>query len=283
MLIDFILSPTLSNVFFVITLALDESGQLTVHEIHNGAIAATYVMEDRIYSDPRTTEKGLLRWERLNSYGGYCLAQVIQQLPSDLATCSCGRDSPQLVSLCFNIYTKKFTALRHHLGGLSPWVSHVWNDKLCIMNMDARLQKQQKGCDNKTPVLSLAPCAGDSVPREREVPVPLYTTLHEDVPLIHRRRRVPFDTGDMGDKLDIELGLDVLQEYSPDPEWNSFIPGVSDITPGKLVGDDEFFIYVNAPSYTVLSFGEDFPPRLAPSEENNSRSWWRKPRAKDKI
>ncbi|KAI0394423.1 hypothetical protein F5Y17DRAFT_251920 [Xylariaceae sp. FL0594] len=279
MLIDFILSPTLSNVFFVITLALDGSGRLTVYEVLDGAIAATYVMEDRIYSDPRTTEKGLLRWHKLNSYGGYCLVQVVQQ-PSDPAACSCGLRSLQLVSLCFNIYTKKFTPLRHHLGGLFPLVSHVWNDRLLLMNVDVQ-PPDRKGGPSKTPLLSLAPCIGHGDPRGRDVPIPMYTTMQDDVPPIHRRQRIAYNLEDIAQKVDIEVGLDILQESSPDPkQQDPFVTGVSDLIPGKLVGDDEFLIHVNAPRYTVLGFGNDFPPKLSPSENGSSRSWWRKSRAK---
>ncbi len=284
LLIDFILSPTISGVFFVITLALDESGKLTVYEICDGEIAATYIMEDRIYSDPRTSERGLLRWEKLNSFGGYCLVQVIQE-PSTTTddargeACPCGRRSRQLVSLCFNIYTKSFTTLRHHLSELSPWISHVWNNRLFIM--DDQFHRRQTA-SNRRPVMSLGPCTEVDTPREKAASVPMYTTMHENMPLIYRRRRMPFDTGDMGERLNIELGLDVLQEFSPHPTWkDSFIPSPSEINPGKLVGDDDFFIFVNSPSYTVLSFGEGFPTKHPTM--NESKHWWRRSRGKDSL
>ncbi|KAI1421223.1 hypothetical protein F5Y12DRAFT_790207 [Xylaria sp. FL1777] len=282
LLIDFILSPTIRGVFFVITLALDESGKLTVYEICDGEIAATYVMKDRIYSDPRTSERGLLRWEKLNSFGGYCLVQVIQEplTTSNNAhgeVCPCGRKSRQLVSLCFNIYTKSFTTLRHHLSELSPWISHVWNNRLFIM--DDQFHRRQTA-SNARPVMSLAPCTELDTSREKAPSVPMYTTMHENMSLIYRRRRVPFDTGDMGERLNIELGLDVLQEFSPHPKWkDSFIPSPSEINPGKLVGDDDFFIFVNSPSYTVLSFGEGFPTKHP--TVNESKNWWRKSRGRD--
>ncbi|RWA11537.1 hypothetical protein EKO27_g3582 [Xylaria grammica] len=284
LLIDFILSPTTSRIFFVITLALDESGKLTVYEVYDGEIAATYVMEDRIYSDPRTCERGLLNWEKLNSFGGYCLVQVIQE-PSTTnddadegnGVCPCGRKSRQLVSLCFNIYTKSFTTLRHHLNELSPWISHIWNDRLFIM--DDQFHRRQT-VSNRRPVMSLAPCTEAGAPRQNAASVPMYTTMRENTSLIYRRRRVPFDTGEMGEQLSIELGLDVLQEFSPYPKWNdSFIPSPSEINPGVLVGDDEFFLFVNSPSYTVLSFGEGFP--IKDLTTNKSKYRWRKPRRKD--
>ncbi|KAI0449407.1 hypothetical protein F5B21DRAFT_49096 [Xylaria acuta] len=280
LLIDFILSPTVSGAFFVITLALDESGKLTVHEICNGEIVATYVMRDRIYSDPRTSERGLLRWEKLNSFGGYCLVQVIQEpLTTGDAqedACPCGRRSRQLVSLCFNIYTKTFTTLRHHLSELSPWISHVWNNRLYIM--DDQFPRRQT-MSNRRPVMSLAPCTEVDTSREKTISVPMYTTIHDNVPLVYRRRRISFDTADLGEKLNIELGLDVLQEFSPDPTWKEpFIPCPSEINPGRLVGDDEFFLFVNSPSYTVLSFAEEFPVKLPTVDE--SKYWWKKPRGK---
>ncbi|KAI0104667.1 hypothetical protein GGR51DRAFT_224510 [Nemania sp. FL0031] len=279
LLIDFILSPTTSGVFFTITLALDGSGKLTVYEICNGKIAATYVMQDRIYSNPRTSERGLLNWEKVNSYGGYCLVQVIQEptTTDDVnGACPCGRKSRQLVSLCFNIYTKAFTTLRHHLGELSPWISHVWNDRLFIMDDKFHRHKAEP---TRRPVMSLAPCTVDT-PREKAALIPMYTTIHETMPFIYRRRRVPFDIGDMGERLNIELGLDVLQEFSPEPTWRDrFIPAPSEMNPGRLVGDDEFFLFVNSPSYTVLSFGEGFPTKMPSVDE--SKLWWKKPKAKD--
>ncbi|KAI0516974.1 hypothetical protein F5B22DRAFT_139638 [Xylaria bambusicola] len=282
LLIDFILSPALSNVFFAITLALDESGKLAVYEICDGEIAATYVMKERIYSDPRTSERGLLRWEKLNSYGGYCLVQVIQEPltaidAADEEVCPCGRKSRQLVSLCFNIYTKTFTVLRHHLSELSPWISHVWNDRLFIM--DDQFHRRQAGL-NRRPVMSLAPCIEADTRRETANPIVMYTTMHENTPLIYRRHQVSFDAGEMGEKLNIELGLDVLQEFSPSPTWKeAFIPSPSEINPGRLVGDDDFFIFVNSPSYTLLSFGEGFPPKQPLA--NETKYWWRKSRVKD--
>ncbi|KAI1148139.1 hypothetical protein F4825DRAFT_112100 [Nemania diffusa] len=285
LLIDFILSPNTSGVFFAITLALDGTGKLTVYEICDGEVAATYVMEDRIYSDPRTSERGLLNWEKINSFGGYCLVQVIQE-PSttdgaegDHDACPCGRKSRQLVSLCFNIYTKSFTTLRHHLGELSPWISHVWNNRLFIM--DDKFHRP-KTAPTRRPVMSLAPCTEVDTPRERTASIPMYTTIHENVPFVYRRRRVPFDTGDMGERLNIELGLDVLQEFSPEPTWKDrYIPCPSEINPGRLVGDDDFLVFVNSPSYTVLSFGEGFPSKMPSVDE--TRYWWRKPKTKDSL
>ncbi|KAF2966228.1 hypothetical protein GQX73_g7344 [Xylaria multiplex] len=246
--------------FFVITLALDESGKLTVYEVQDGEIAATYVMKDRIYSDPKTSERGLLRWEKLNSFGGYCLVQVIQEphttnddAQDENEACPCGRKSRQLISLCFNIYTKSFTTLRHHLSELSPWISHVWNDRLFIM--DDQFNRRQT-TSNRRPVMSLAPCTEVDTPQEKAALAPMYTTMHENTPLIYRRRRVPFDIGDMGENLNIELGLDVLQEFSPRPTWNdSYIPCPSEINPGKLVGDDEFFLYK-----FIMSTAKPFDP-----------------------
>ncbi|KAI0867169.1 hypothetical protein F4860DRAFT_499733 [Xylaria cubensis] len=281
LLIDFILSPASSATFFVITLALDESGKLTVYEICDGKIVATYVMPERVYSDPRTSERGLLRWEKLDSFGGYCLCQVIQEplITGDAQedACPCGRKSRQLVSLCFNIYTKTFTTLRHHLSDFSPWITHIWNNRLFIM--DDQFQMRGKA-SKRRPIMSLAPCTEADTFQEKPVPVPMYTTMHDDnVPFVYRRRRLPFDTADMGEKLDIKLGLDVLQEFSPDPTWKEpFVPRPTEIVPGRLVGDDEFLLFVNPPSYTVLGFVEEFPVKLPTMGE--SRYWWRKPRGK---
>ncbi|KAI1174745.1 hypothetical protein F4777DRAFT_370553 [Nemania sp. FL0916] len=279
LLIDFILSPTTHGVFFVITLALDGSGTLMVDEICNGKIAATYVMEDRIYSDPRTSERGLLKWEKLNSFGGYCLVQVIQEplttndAEQSNGICPCGLQSRQLVSLCFNIYTKSFSVLHHHLGNFSPWMSHIWNDRLFIMDEQP---DTLQAASNKRPVMCLAPCTEANMRRERTGPALMYTTTHENASLVCRRRRVPFEVRDMHKTLNIELVLDVLQEFSPDPRWKApFIPRPPDNTFGRLVGDDEFFLSVNPPSYTVLSFGEGFPINIPSTDE--SRSWWRKP------
>ncbi|KAI2624515.1 hypothetical protein GGS21DRAFT_493931 [Xylaria nigripes] len=265
LLIDFILSPTVSGVFFVGTLAIDESRKLTVHEIRDGEIAATYVLEERIFSDPRTTERGLLRWEKLNSFGGYSLVRVIQEPATADDACPCGRKSRELVSLCFNIYTRSFSILRHHLGELSPWISHVWNDRLLIM--DARFHGRQTAT-TPCPVMSIAPCSGIDTSQNNIAPVPMFTTIYDDVPYVCRRHQLPFDIDNLGERLDVEHRIDVLQEFSPHPRWNgSFIPSLSEMSPGRLVGDDDFFLFVNTPSYTVLSFGQEFPTRPLITEE----------------
>ncbi|KAI1822593.1 hypothetical protein F4861DRAFT_514099 [Xylaria intraflava] len=275
LLVDFILSPTTCGAFFVITLDLDETGKLTVYEICDEEIAATYVLEERIYSDSKTTEKGLLRWNKLNSFGGYCLVQLIQEPSASDDGCSCGRKSRELVSLCFNVYTKSFSVLRHHVGGIFTGICHLWNNRLLIMPDPVQ---GQQATPVRRPVMSLTPCSGINTSRESTESVPVYTTTSEGVPFVYRRRQSKLNIGTLTEGLDIEHGVDVLQEFSPKPTWNdAFIPCPSELNPGKLVGDDEFFIFVNAPSYTVLKFGEDFPTRPPPLEEE-SRSWWRKPR-----
>ncbi|KAI0188545.1 hypothetical protein F4808DRAFT_467920 [Astrocystis sublimbata] len=267
LLIDFILSPAVNDMFYVATLALDESGKLTVYECNESGIVGTYIMQDRIYSDPRTTERGLLKWEKVNSFGGYILVQVVQEpsstggLPED--ACPCGQRSRQLASLCFNIYTKSFTTLRHHLGELSPWISHIWNNMLFIM--DDRFQRQCTS--NRRPVMTLAPCTAIDALRHRDTPIPMYTTIPDSAPLLYRRHQLPFDL------------KDALQEFSPDPKWKRpFVPCPSEMNPGRLVGDDEFFIFVNSPSYTIFSFAEGFP--INTSNVDESKPWWRKPRGK---
>ncbi|KAI1111175.1 hypothetical protein F5Y14DRAFT_328913 [Nemania sp. NC0429] len=282
LLIDFILSPHNSNLLFLFTLSLDSSGKLTAYEICDGELVATYVMEDSIYSDPKTREKGLLKWEKLNSFGGYRLVQVIQE-PLEYygpdSYCSCRRRSRQLVSLCFNIYTKSFTTLRHHLGELSPWISHVWNDRLFIMS--DKFERHHATLEER-PVMSLAPCEG--TPPERDRPIPMYTTIRDPLPLVYRRRRVSFAWGNRDRDLNVEHGLDVQQELSPDPVWKEpFIPCPSEINPGRLVGDDNFFLFVNSPSYTVLSFGEEFPVTGVHGGQEISRYWWKKARGKEAV
>ncbi|KAI1323365.1 hypothetical protein F5Y16DRAFT_412716 [Xylariaceae sp. FL0255] len=281
MLIDFIVSPLSPGIFFVVTLGL-ESGQLTVYEVNDGEVIETYFLDNSIYRSPRTTERGLLKWEKLDSYGGYCLVQVIQEpgVSEDAqgsATCPCGRNSRQLVSLCFNIYTKVFTALRHHLGALSPWISQIWNNRLFIM--DSRFHDRPAPLKRR-PVMSLAPCS-IGTPWGKEATVKMHASEPGQTPLIRRRLQQVIETGDMGSDLDIEFGLDLLQEYSPSAVWtSSFVPCPSEINPGKLIGDDEFFLFINSPTYTVLSFVDDFPTKLPATEEIKSR-WWRKQRGKE--
>ncbi|KAI0202092.1 hypothetical protein F4808DRAFT_77915 [Astrocystis sublimbata] len=284
LLIDFILSPAVNDMFYVATLALDESGKLTVYECNESGIVGTYIMQDRIYSDPRTTERGLLKWEKVNSFGGYILVQVVQEpsstggLPED--ACPCGQRSRQLASLCFNIYTKSFTTLRHHLGELSPWISHIWNNMLFIM--DDRFQRQCTS--NRRPVMTLAPCTAIDALRHRDTPIPMYTTIPDSAPLLYRRHQLPFDLKGVSDDLQVRglnctSFIDALQEFSPDPKWKRpFVPCPSEMNPGRLVGDDEFFIFVNSPSYTIFSFAEGFP--INTSNVDESKPWWRKPRGK---
>ncbi|KAI0160199.1 hypothetical protein GGR57DRAFT_409607 [Xylariaceae sp. FL1272] len=277
-LIDFIINPIDSNVFFVVVLAL-ENGKLTVYEVIHGEITGIFIMEDRIYASSRTSERGLLKWTKLDSYGGYCLVQIIQE-PATTDACPCGRSSRQLVSLCFNIHTGTFSTLRHHLGELSPLISHIWNDRLLIMD-DNIHSRPQISSTQKRPVMSLAPCSELDALGEETSQKWVYTSKIGGAPLNHHRYCTYFETDDSHKELAIELGLDVLQDFAPQPQaWREpFVPVQPETVPGRLVGDDNFLVFVMTPIYTVLNFENHFRGKIPMVRAN--RSWWRKQRAKE--
>lgn len=174
-LLDFILHPVVKDVFFVVTFSSGTEHSLQVHEICGAAgggsgdkvrRVAVYQpsAEDMSVFQDLGDHHGYLRWEKVDSHGGYCLMMINgiegywarhQDGISDVvgqdeidgseavdedpvsreqrhARC-CGRPEAAytVVAVCFNVYTKEFDFVVFH----PPWHFavgswHVWNGLL---------------------------------------------------------------------------------------------------------------------------------------------------------
>ncbi|KAK6086266.1 f-box domain-containing protein [Seiridium cupressi] len=142
--IDFILHPALDNIFFVVTLS---NGTLTVHKVENGELVKSQSLGEDLLSRRALERSGQLRWEKVDSRGGYNLLSIYP-MPRGSATtdydldelcreisCRCRTwwsvGGHTLVSVCFNIYTESFEVLRHQPSAYyQPRTFHIWNHQL---------------------------------------------------------------------------------------------------------------------------------------------------------
>ncbi|KAH7031586.1 uncharacterized protein B0I36DRAFT_324242 [Microdochium trichocladiopsis] len=160
MLLDFILHPVVMDTLFVVTFSTDH--RLCVHEIRDvgrgGRRFATYQPQSddmTVFED--LSEHGYLRWEKIDSHGGYCLMMVngeetrwarhrdgghnlahAHEQGHDHEDDSAQPGSPcaqpdaayTVVAICFNIYTREFDFVVYH----PPWHFatswHLWNGLL---------------------------------------------------------------------------------------------------------------------------------------------------------
>ncbi|XXH01843.1 hypothetical protein Hte_008205 [Hypoxylon texense] len=267
-LLDFIISPTEENVFFIITFTSNPLRELRVEEIRDGKRIKTYSLERSKWSDLiiEPVDFTNLRWEKVDSYGGYCLMQAIFQTPEDsnpatIREPSCRSLGGNLVSVCFNIYTKTFTIPHYHQKEIHSHQSvyQIWNSRICVSDANSL-----RGF-----ILSHQPCAGTSPRHDDSRSTPFYTTVPNKRNGLLKRQRVPLEEDESGMEL---IGADFALDPSPQPHRppvNStnvdppLVPGVR-----RLVGDDDFMLLVVGESYTAWSFGNEIPA-------DGGRSLWR--------
>jgi hypothetical protein len=264
--IDFIIHPTEEDVLFAVTL---RAGTLTVHELQHGRLVNSYKLGETMLS-PRALELSRqLRWEKIDSRGGYNLLSIyptpwgtpaedhdFDELCREIS-CRCQTwwqvGGHTLVSVCFNVYTKTFQVLRHQPPSFhQPKTFHIWNDQLLgaarpqgPMGWYLASFKDGAGWTDARPFAS----------------VPFYSTtaLKTVEPLIRKRRRMALD--------EFELhGLDVHAKAFRGVEY--FLDGsrtfhrrrtpVQEQRPDtlRLVGDDDFLLFFEDEIYTVWFYGD---------------------------
>ncbi|KAI1760169.1 hypothetical protein GGR53DRAFT_96580 [Hypoxylon sp. FL1150] len=270
-LLDFIISPTEESVFFIITYTSTPVRELRVDEIRDGQRVKSYTLERSKWMDLviEPVDFTNLRWEKVDSHGGYCLMQAIFQTLQDITPTttrgsSCRSRRGNLVSVCFNIHSKAFTIPHYHPKDIHSHQSvyQIWNNRLCAI-------------DTSSPrgfVLSHQPCNGNPPRRDDSRSTPFYTTVPSKRNGLMRRQREPFEE----DEADLEL---IGADFALDPCPQSHRPPVDSTsvdppwTPGirKLVGDDDFMLLVVGESYTAWSFGNEIPRKIA----DGGRSLWR--------
>lgn len=274
-LIDFIIHPLMSNVFFIIMLGSDAPRKLIVHEIHKSELVGSYSLDHYLIKASNIGDIGYLRWEKIDSYGGYCLAHAwledLNPHTSDNTTkpdtpltgCSPGCSMRGLVSFCFNIYTKQFTILHHRIAKNAPSVHHLWNGQVITNNYDG-----QPGSVTEGLILSIRSCSSSQVGSSDDTSIPLYTATPEKDGTLQRRYKVDLATKDLQGSGDARFAFNPHQRFGTHRNWASEYGGVK-----RLVGDDDFLLFVDGGNYTAWSFGNDIPEQ--PLDDGQMR-WWKK-------
>ncbi|KAI0179869.1 hypothetical protein GGR52DRAFT_216125 [Hypoxylon sp. FL1284] len=270
-LLDFIVSPTEENVFFIITFTCTPPRELCIHEIRGGKRVKTYNFEQSMWADLAMDSVGVtnLRWEKVDSYGGYCLIQTRSNPSPDVspATSRPSRCSQRgnLVSVYFNIYTRTFTTPHYHQEEVLNHQSgyQIWNSRMSTS--DANSQRRF--------ILSHRPCTGTPPRRgDSRSNTPFYTMVPSKRSGLLRRQRVPFEE----DESYLEL---VGADFALDPWPQSHRPPIDaagadpPVMPAvrRLVGDDSFMLLVVGESYTVWSFANEIPEKTT----DGGKSLWR--------
>lgn len=294
MLLDFILHPSVANVVFVVTM---HQGDFIVHEIEGTKLVKSYPFHANMGT---TTErwKGIeeyLRWEKCDSYGGYCLFSIYlgvdnELSPSDLQSpdkpfCTCGQQTG-LVSVCFNIYTKAFRVICHHFLHSDdlhvdpvPAAFHIWQEKLYVSYGSLAMQAGM-------PITALRCCIAvqDEDQNVNDSKVPVYTISENSQGLITRRKRLSStELPELPEpraqrecwKKQVAFGLDVTARCASDSIrsrvetlWNWDSPNIHQKQ--TIVGDNDFLIYVIDGVYTAWSFHDEIP---VPKEATRWAPW----------
>ncbi|KAI2603197.1 uncharacterized protein GGS25DRAFT_83033 [Hypoxylon fragiforme] len=275
-LVDFILHPTDDNIVFVITLSRGPASQeVRVYEIRHGQLAETYCLSLDRNKWPilREIVSGFinLRWEKVDSYGGYCLTQITHvppwdpTIPSESTSLPCDgfhslaiHRRPCLIAVCFNIYTKSLSISYYHHTGLKHQEStcKIWNSRLVTTH---RFTLQGS-------LLSLPSC---NLLRsyDKTNPTPFYSTVTSRHNGLSRRKRE--DPGALGLELEFHNA-----DFAFDPYQHTKMAAISNDFQHrslKVVGDDDFLILINETLYSVWGFEDDLPEKMI----QGGRSLWR--------
>ena len=277
MLIDFILHPALEDAFFVITMGSEAPRKLTVYEVRDNAHTGSYVLEHPLVSTTNIEDVGYLRWEKIDSYGGYCLVHSwLDDMTTNEARDMSGADTPLLgcssecgmnglMSVCFNIYTKRFTLLHHPIVKNTPSAHHLWNGRVITSNSN----EDSRSLSHKL-IRSVNCCSGHGgVEDSAQLSyVPMYTTIpdNDNIGFMRRRGRVDLRNLPGWRNVGFTLNTNPRCGFRHNEE-----PGNLGVK--RLVGDDNFLLFVDGGSHSVWSFENDRPGQLV--EDRRSR-WWKK-------
>ncbi|KAI0593980.1 hypothetical protein F4775DRAFT_464339 [Biscogniauxia sp. FL1348] len=274
LLIDFIASPKDSDTFFVITLPRRSLQEIIVYEIHNGECIESHTFEVPMLRSRNISHVGYLRSEKIDCYGGYSLIHALMESSSananaginEMASCPCGRNFQELITVCFNVYTKSFTVLYHHLPRtLTTWTFHLWNNRLSLRNCNPHGESTVY----ENYITSLTPCSSEQVFYDSKATIPLYSTTPTSTPFIFRRRLVTSNlTEPCEEPATVDFALDIHQQFTP--------TSANDLQPRtlahKLEGDDDYLLFFYDKKYTVWSFGDIIPSK--PARKGQKRSLW---------
>lgn len=264
--IDFIVHPIIEDTFFVVIL---RSGVLSVHEINSGQLVKSHTMPADMLSRTALETAGQLRWEKVDSRGGYNLLSIypvsrgsahdddgLEELCREIS-CRCQTwwtvGGHTLVSVCFNVHTRLFEVTRHQPFTFhQPRTFHIWDQQLLCAGRPyspngwhVTAYKKYSGWNEGKALVSLN----------------FYSTTKTSSSKSHIYTRCIMPSGELElfglDKEakvfhDVEYVLDAnqvhtrhrtpLQQQNPDTL--------------RLVGDDDFLIFFENGMYMVWCFGD---------------------------
>lgn len=280
--LDFILHPTNQHAVFV--LKWDEV-DLVAYEITGGEMTARIVCphEHRAYRIMQLSRTQntvhYLRSERCDAHGGYCIMTAwIGDEPICDGPCGC-RGS--LGSVCFNIYTKTFSAFVHHASYQRTPDTHLWDGLLAVgVAGEQRAIGNDISHESTIPAVALLESC-DGEPRDataqatnlasgpgvsfsvRKMTPPPSAAAPAEVALT----LVPLEHNE------IRARAQSLQRvaYALEAGGDAVHPGLDELNTEWLNGDESTLIYVAGKEYTVWMFGEDHCPR----KEKREASTWR--------
>lgn len=282
--LDFILHPTDADVLFVVTY---DDNDLVVYEIVAGKLGDTitlpyhHIAARILRASRRNNAVHYIRHERCDGHGGYCLitAWLGSRVPEDPICPGCHSDEcpgSNIGSVCFNVYTKEFTAFVHHASYAGTPDVHLWDGLLAVGASGIR----GRSGDLEALVALLHPCDGRlsaslgegdevkclRVPRGTTKEVVKFTSYRPNMwDVVHRPMRFdgvacvlatdgwPLAAWPSGVALDIEK-----------PEW--------------LSGDGNTLMYVVGKDYAIWTFGEGEIASGARGEDKKGKPWkerWR--------
>lgn len=265
--IDFIVHPAIENLFFVVTLL---KGALNVHEVNDGQLVQTHTMGEEHLSKRALASAGQLRWEKIDSKGGYNLLSIypvprgsphdddgLEDLCREIS-CRCqtqwGVEGHTLVSVCFNVYTRTFQVLRHQPDSLyQARAFHIWNQQLLCAGRPHGSNRWHIASYEGNP---------DWSERKALVSLKFYSTTRGKPSKSHIRTRRLMSPEELG-LFGLGTGAKAFHDIGYFLDANHAhtrhrIPSQQQVLSDtlRLVGDDNFLVFFEEGTYTVWCFGD---------------------------
>lgn len=277
--LDFILHPTGGDVFFVIT--WDEV-DLVAFEVARGEVVGRIVCsrEDvayRIIQRSRTDNTvHYLRHEQCDAHGGYCLMTAwIGMEP--ICDAPCGYRG-SLGSVCFNVYTKTFSAFVHHGAYQRTPDTHLWDSLLAVGIAGEKPRSDGSSLGKMKPVVALLrACDGEGHPAATLQPgvlFPVRSTEQESIlgaPATTTLTFVPYEHNETRPRAESLQ----LVAYALEAGGGTKEAGLEILKTEWLNGDERTLIYVSGKEYTVWEFGRVAANEMGKKESRPWRDWFR--------
>lgn len=270
--LDFILHPTDPDVFFVVTFD-EDNVDFVVSEVTSGIVTARIPLPPghiayRILRFSRSNDTvRYLRYEKCDARGGYCLMTVHL---SDSNVCDAPFCGSGLGSICFNVYTKQFSAFVHHAVYNATPETHLWDGKLMV-GIDGELEGATSPKQRRPFVAVLKPC--DAQPATS---LTVFGSIPSRDPTLDARL-MPSQDGMRHRPSRLERVSYVLaaknRSWHELAEANSSARGLDILDAEWFDGDDKTLLYVIGKEYTFWTFGDDDNQKSRKGDKKDVASW----------